>query len=96
MTKNLIYFSQSAELFEGPIFDSKHQLLYFVSILDALVYCYNPNTKEILSVKLDSPTSNVYLISEKSNIDISDISKGVYFVQISNNNLTISKNFIKY
>lgn len=65
MTKNLIYFSQSAELFEGPMFDSKHQLLYFVSILDALVYCYNPNTKEILSVKLDSPTSNVYIISEK-------------------------------
>ena len=65
MTKNLIYFSQSAELFEGPIFDSKHQLLYFVSILDGLVYCYNPNTKEILSVKLDSPASNVYVVSNK-------------------------------
>ncbi|MCB0400283.1 MAG: SMP-30/gluconolactonase/LRE family protein [Winogradskyella sp.] len=65
MTKNLIYFSQSAELFEGPIFDSKYQLLYFVSILDGLVYCYNPNTKEILSIRLDSPTSNVYIVSEK-------------------------------
>ncbi len=65
MTKNLIYFSQSAELFEGPIFDSKHQLLYFVSILDGLVYCYNSNTKEILSVRLGSPTSNVYIISKK-------------------------------
>ncbi|WP_426430729.1 SMP-30/gluconolactonase/LRE family protein [Winogradskyella sp. HB-48] len=65
MTKHLIYFSQSADLFEGPIFDSKHQLLYFVSILDCLVYCYNPITKEILSIKLDSPTSNVYLISKK-------------------------------
>ncbi|APY07416.1 hypothetical protein BWZ20_03475 [Winogradskyella sp. J14-2] len=65
MTKHLIYFSQSAELFEGPIFDSKHQLLYFVSILDALVYCYNPNTKEILSLKLDSPASNVYVLSKK-------------------------------
>ncbi len=65
MTKNLIYFSQSAELFEGPIFDSKHQLLYFVSILDGLVYCYNSNTKEILSIKLDSPTSNVYVVSNK-------------------------------
>lgn len=65
MTKHLIYFSQSAELFEGPIFDSKHQLLYFVSILDSLVYCYNPNTKEILSVKLDTPTSNVFIVSNK-------------------------------
>lgn len=65
MTKTLVYFSQSAELFEGPIFDSKHQLLYFVSILDNLVYCFNPNTKEILSVKLDSPTSNIYLVSDK-------------------------------
>lgn len=65
MTPNLIYFSQSAALFEGPIFDTENQLLYFVSILDGLVYCYNPNTKEILSVKLNSPTSNVYLISKK-------------------------------
>lgn len=65
MTPNLIYFSQSAALFEGPIFDTKNQLLYFVSILDALVFCYNPNTKEILSVKLNSPASNVYLISKK-------------------------------
>ncbi|MEO1030660.1 MAG: SMP-30/gluconolactonase/LRE family protein [Bacteroidota bacterium] len=65
MTSNLIYFSQSAELFEGPIFDSKYELLYFVSIFDHLVYCYNPKTKEMLSLKLDSPTSNVYILSEK-------------------------------
>ncbi|WP_299522685.1 SMP-30/gluconolactonase/LRE family protein [Winogradskyella sp.] len=65
MTSHLIYFSQSAELFEGPIFDLDNELLYFVSILDNLVYCYNPKTKEILSVKLDSPTSNVYLKSKK-------------------------------
>jgi sugar lactone lactonase YvrE len=65
MTSNLIYFSQTAELFEGPIFDIEHHLLYFVSILDEMVYCYNPNTKEILSHKLNSPTSNVYIISKK-------------------------------
>ncbi|MBC2845447.1 SMP-30/gluconolactonase/LRE family protein [Winogradskyella flava] len=65
MTSNLIYFSQSSDLFEGPIFDKENELLYFVSILDGLVFCYNPKTKEILSVKLDSPTSNIYLVSNK-------------------------------
>jgi sugar lactone lactonase YvrE len=65
MASNLIYFSQSSELFEGPIFDTKNQLLYFVSILDDLVFCYNPKTKEIQSIQLDSPTSNIYLISNK-------------------------------
>ena len=61
MKSNLIYFSQSAELFEGPVFDQKHKLLYFVSILDNLAYCYNPKSKEILSIKLDSPTSSIYI-----------------------------------
>lgn len=64
MSLSLIYYSQEAELFEGPIFDTNNNLLYFVSILDGLVYCYSPNTKEILSIKLDSPTSNVYLTDD--------------------------------
>ncbi|WP_299130356.1 SMP-30/gluconolactonase/LRE family protein, partial [uncultured Winogradskyella sp.] len=61
MNSNLIYFSQSAELFEGPVFDIKHKLLYFVSILDNLVYCYNPESKEVLSIMLSSPTSCIYI-----------------------------------
>ena len=61
MSLSLIYYTEEAELFEGPIFDTNNNLLYFVSILDGLVYCYSPETKEILSIKLDSPTSNVYL-----------------------------------
>jgi len=64
MALSLIYNANS-ELLEGPIFDHKNELLYFVSILDGLVYCYHPKTKEILSVKLDSPASYVYLLSYK-------------------------------
>ncbi|NRB59199.1 MAG: SMP-30/gluconolactonase/LRE family protein [Winogradskyella sp.] len=65
MKPTLVHFSETAELFEGPIFDSKHKLLYFVSILDGLTFCYNPETKEILSIKLDSPSSNIYVIDFK-------------------------------
>ena len=50
---------------EGPVFDKKNNYLYFVSILDGLVYCFNPLTKEILSVKLDSPVSCIYLLNRK-------------------------------
>jgi len=37
MALSLIYNANS-ELLEGPIFDHKNELLYFVSILDGLVY----------------------------------------------------------
>lgn len=64
MTAQLAFFADN-ELLEGPIFDSNNHLLYFVSIFDGLVYCYEPDTKNILSVKLDSPVSNVFLKSHK-------------------------------
>lgn len=60
-----LVFHQNSELLEGPVFDHKENLLYFVSILDYLVFCYNPSTKEILSVKLDSPVSCIYLLDKK-------------------------------
>ena len=64
MLPSLIFQSDS-DLLEGPVFDKDNNYLYFVSILDCLVYCYNPETKEILSVKLDSPVGNVYLLEPK-------------------------------
>lgn len=64
MNPTLIFHSNS-ELLEGPVFDSDNNLLYFVSILDCLVYCYNPTTREILSVKLNSPVSCVFFKSKK-------------------------------
>lgn len=66
MIPSLVFHSGS-ELLEGPIFDKDNSHLYFVSILDCMVmvYCYNPETKEILKVKLDSPVGNVYLLEPK-------------------------------
>ncbi|MEM7487128.1 MAG: SMP-30/gluconolactonase/LRE family protein [Bacteroidota bacterium] len=58
-------FYANNELLEGPIFDHANSLLYFVSIFDGLVYCYEPATKKILSVRLDSPVSNVYIKGHK-------------------------------
>ncbi|OBQ54116.1 SMP-30/gluconolactonase/LRE family protein [Tamlana sp. s12] len=55
----------NSELLEGPVFDHEEKLLYFVSILDCLVFCYNPDSKEVLSVKLDTPVSCVFLLSRK-------------------------------
>lgn len=64
MTQSLIFHGNS-ELLEGPIFDKKNNCLYFVSIFDYLVYFYNPQTKELLSVKLDSPVSCIYILGNK-------------------------------
>jgi sugar lactone lactonase YvrE len=64
MTPSLIFHSDSA-LLEGPVFDTENNYLYFVSILDCLVYCYNPVSKEILSMKLDSPVSCIYFKKRK-------------------------------
>ena len=51
----------SDELLEGPIFDKKSNLLYFVSILDFKVYRYNPSKRELIFIRLNSPVSCVYL-----------------------------------
>lgn len=64
MIPSLVFHSKS-ELLEGPVFDKENNHLYFVSILDCLVYYYNPATKEILSVKLESPVSCIFLIERK-------------------------------
>ncbi len=64
MTPSLVFHS-NVELLEGPVFDKDNNLLYFVSILDGLVYCYNPETNEILSIKLDSPVGCVFLLGKK-------------------------------
>ena len=64
MVPTLIFHSNS-ELLEGPVYDNENNLLYFVSILDCLVYCYNPITKEILIVKLDSPVSCIFFKAKK-------------------------------
>lgn len=64
MKAQLVFYADN-ELLEGPIYDSVNDLLYFVSIFDGLIYCYEPTTKAIKSVQLNSPVSNVFLKSEK-------------------------------
>lgn len=83
-----LVFHPNTELLEGPVFDRKENLLYFVSILDCLVFCYNPSTKEILSVKLDSPTSCIFLLGKKKVIMVA--SKNGFF-QVDFN--TLQKQF---
>lgn len=60
-----LIFQSGSDLLEGPVFDKDNNYLYFVSILECLVYCYNPITKEVLSIKLDSPTSCIFLLDKK-------------------------------
>ena len=95
MIPSLIFHSDS-ELLEGPVFDKENNYLYFVSILDCLVYCYNPANKEVLSIKLDSPVSCIFfkerkviLVSSKNGffeIDFNTLEKKFVF-QIDIDNL---------
>lgn len=60
MAATLLFYNQD-KLLEGPVFDSENQLLYFVSILDCLVYCYHPKTSQIISLKLPQPVGCVFV-----------------------------------
>lgn len=87
MVPSLVFYSGS-ELLEGPVFDHKNNLLYFVSILDYLVYCYDPVTKELLSVKLDSPVGCVYIMDNKKVVAASK--NGFFEIDFA----TIQKKFV--
>lgn len=65
MNHTLIFYNDS-ELLEGPVYDATYNYLYFVSILDGTVYFLDISTKEISSVKLDTPSKKV----AKYNYDI--------------------------
>lgn len=64
MDHTLIFYNDS-QLLEGPVYDPTYKLLYFVSILDGMVHCLDTTTKEISSVKLDSPVGCVFMLDEK-------------------------------
>ena len=88
MAPSLIFHSNS-ELLEGPVFDHENNYLYFVSILDGLAYCFDPGTKEIQSVKFDSPVSCIFITAKKKvvaaskngffEIDFNTLQKGFLF-----------------
>ena len=54
-------FDLEEELLEGPVYDKDNNFLYFVSIFSFKVYRFNPFSKELIYIKLDSPTSCVYI-----------------------------------
>ncbi len=64
MDHTLIFYNDS-KLLEGPVYDTTNNFLYFVSILDGMVYCLDIATKEIISVKLDSPVGCVFIRDKK-------------------------------
>ena len=64
MDPTLVFYNDS-ELLEGPVYDSKNNFLYFVSILDGMVYFLDLSSKEIISVKLNSPVGCVFILDKK-------------------------------
>ncbi|TLP70589.1 SMP-30/gluconolactonase/LRE family protein [Maribacter sp. ACAM166] len=87
MIQSLVFHSNS-ELLEGPVFDEENNYLYFVSILDYLIYFYNPLTKEILSIQLDSPVSCIFILGRKKVLAASK--NGFFEVDFS----TLKKQFV--
>lgn len=80
MDYTLLFYNDS-ELLEGPVYDSKYNFLYFVSILDGMVYCLNLRTKEIISLKLESPVGCVFILEKKKVLAASK--KGFYEVDFN-------------
>ncbi|NQV77623.1 MAG: SMP-30/gluconolactonase/LRE family protein [Lutibacter sp.] len=76
----LIFYNGSS-LLEGPVFDDKNNLLYFVSIYQELIFCLNLNTKEILSIKTSGPVGCVCIKGYKRLISAEK--NGVYLVDFS-------------
>ena len=52
MTPKLIFFN-NAKLLEGPCWDAKNNLLYFVSIRGNTIFALNPDTGRVNSYTTD-------------------------------------------
>jgi sugar lactone lactonase YvrE len=64
MDCKLLFYNDS-KLLEGPVYDATYNYLYFVSILDGMIFCLDLNSKEIISLKLDSPVGCVFILDQK-------------------------------
>lgn len=73
----LIFFAGNT-LLEGPLWDGKNNLLYFVSIDDEVIYCFDEMTTEIISYPTNGPVGAAVLDSE-GNI-ISAEKNGIYLI----------------
>ncbi|WP_462225899.1 SMP-30/gluconolactonase/LRE family protein [Alkalibacterium sp.] len=59
----LIFYAGSA-LLEGPVWDEKHDRIYFISIPDEMIYRFNPETTEIRTYLTDGPVGAAVLNKE--------------------------------
>jgi sugar lactone lactonase YvrE len=82
MNYKLIFYNDS-KLLEGPVYDSTYNFLYFVSILDEMVHLLDLSTKEITSVKLDSPVGCVFILGKKKVLAASK--KGFFEIDFKTN-----------
>jgi sugar lactone lactonase YvrE len=77
-----LIFHNDAELLEGPVYDATYNHLYFVSILDGMVFFLDLNSKEIISIKLNSPVGCVFILDKKKVLAASK--NGFYEIDFQN------------
>jgi sugar lactone lactonase YvrE len=83
MYPKLIFYNNST-LLEGARFDIENNLLYFVSILDELIYCYNINNQQLLSIKTSGPVGCVQIIGYKKLVSAEK--NGIFNIDFNNLN----------
>lgn len=81
-----LVFDAQAELGEGPSWDDKNQLLYWVDILSKKVCIYNPKTEENREIHLEQMASAV--VPRESGGLVLGMENGFYFLDINTEELT--------
>lgn len=88
MNNPKLIFYAGSQLLEGPVWDERNQVLYFVSIFDCLIYKFNPKDGSISSFKTDSPVGCIAI--EPSGTLLEAEINGIYRIDLK----TGSKEFI--
>ena len=73
----LVYYAGNS-LLEGPLWDDEHQLLYFVSISDNIIYQFNEETTEIQSYVTNGPVGAAVL--DKNGHLLAAEKEGIYSI----------------
>ncbi|NHM33896.1 SMP-30/gluconolactonase/LRE family protein [Neobacillus terrae] len=81
-----LVFDAQAELGEGPSWDAKNQLLYWVDILSKKVCIFNPKTEENREIHLEQMASAV--VPRESGGLVLGMENGFYFLDINTEELT--------
>ena len=81
-----LVFDAQAELGEGPSWDGKNQLLYWVDILSKKVCIFNPKTEENREIHLEQMASAV--VPRESGGLVLSMENGFYFLDTNTEELT--------